>query len=645
MTDRSMQPVDWDVLARISHDLRTPMHGIIGLVELLHHTELDPEQRRSVELIKISAESLMALVNDVLDLSKLRSSRVELEDIVFDVGTLVDSTIRLLRVRAFAQNIDLTYEIDADVPRMVRGDPSRLRQILTNLIGNAIKFTHQGSVDVSVSCRPDSRCTGGVHFVVRDTGIGIPAERLDAIFEEYSQASVSTAREYGGTGLGLAIARHLAHLMGGDIAVTSSPGVGSEFAVDIRLTPVAADEPLGVERDHTTLETARVLVIDDHAESRGASVAILQDAGVAAHGAANAEEGIQELHRARVGGIRYQLVILDAWVGGEDGFDLAATMLSDDHLRDTRIVLLTNSGRRGDGQRCRDIGIHGYLTRPVEPDDLVSATARVLAGRDDDDLVTRHFLEERRRRLRVLLADDNEVNRQVAAAILTQRGHSVDSVGDGTEAIAAAEAAVYDVALLDVEMPEMDGPTAAGKLRTMPSAAQTQIVGMTAHANFANETTFRAAGMDACITKPFKPQDLVRVVESVGAPVAAGRASDQLVRVVDPVNLTEFRRMMREAGIEETANKIFTVFLEDAPGRMTALEEATGARNGQDIRMAAHAFKSAAATIRAENLAELLNHVEKAGESGDLDKAAELLPQVRAEADSVQEFLEPLRTD
>jgi CheY-like chemotaxis protein/HPt (histidine-containing phosphotransfer) domain-containing protein len=527
---------------------------------------------------------------------------------------------------------------------MVRGDPSRLRQILTNLIGNAIKFTRDGSVTVSVACTSPGSCAEAVSFVVRDTGIGIPADRLDAIFEEYSQASISTAREYGGTGLGLAIARHLAQLMGGDISVTSTLGAGSEFSVHVVLPPVAVEEPADVGSDHTTLDTAHVLVIDDHAESRGASLAVLQDAGVAARSAETADDGLRALRDASGSHNRYHLVILDAWVGGEDGFDLAAQILSDEDLHGTRVILLTGSGRRGDGQRCRDIGIHGYLTRPVAPDDLLGATARVLAARPDDDLVTRHFLEERRRRLKILLADDNEVNRQVAVAILEKRGHTVDSVVDGREAVDAAMTTVYDVALLDVEMPEMDGPTAARTLRTIPSAAETQIVGMTAHATFANESTFRAASMDACITKPFKPQDLVRIVESLGTAAPTTRKSGQVERPVDPVNLTEFRRMMREAGIEGTANKIFTVYLEDAPERMNTLEEATSARDGQKIRMAAHAFKSAAATIRAENLAELLNHVEKAGELGDVDKATELLPQVRAEADSVQVFLEPLRT-
>ncbi len=629
------------LLARASHEIRNPLNGIVGLVDLLLDTELPPEQRRSAQLIKSSIDSLLTLLNDMLDFSKLRSESVQLENLPFDLPALVDDTVRLLAVRAFERSIDLTCDVHPDVPRMVRGDPSRLRQILVNLIGNAVKFTHEGSVTVTVGLdAADVTGRVGVRFDVRDTGIGIPANKRDVIFEEFTQADPSIARRYGGTGLGLPIAKHLAELMGGSLTVTSAVGEGSTFTLRVTLG-------LGARQEHAAgpvpgAGTTRILILDDTASARDHARTALGTAGMSVHDAATAGDAIRELHRSAASGEPYHLVILDSWVGGEDGFEIARRIQADRATGAPRIMILAAAGRRGDGQRCRALGLDAYFVQPISEDDLVAAVSATLLDSSPDDIVTRHWIEERRRRLRVLVADDNEVTRAVTEAILRKRGHGVDSVDNGRAALARATAERYDVVLMDVEMPDMDGVDAAVALRAQPATASLPIIAMTGHAGFGDSAGYRTARMNAFLAKPCKPQDVIRMVESLGAATPAARMTEGRALSSSPLNVAEFQRVMREAGIEATAAKILLVFREDAPGKMAALDAAVGARDADEIRMAAHAFKSAATTVRAGNLATLLSEVERSGKSGDVHHAEELIGQVRSEVGSVIAFLDAL---
>ena len=633
---------EWDVLARVGHEIRTPMHGILALAEFLLDSGLTSEQRRSVELMQISAQSLLTLTNDLLDYGKLTSDRLELERIPFDLIGLVDSTVRLLAVRAFERGIEMSFDVAADVPRTVRGDPSRLRQILTNLIANAVKFTHEGGVFVSVTLEEERTESALIRFAVRDTGVGIPADKLDAIFDEYAQVDVSTSRKYGGTGLGLAIARRLARLMGGDVEVSSTVGHGSEFAFTAWLAPepdVVAS--LGAAPSLTGI---RVLVLDDNAGSRTFVRSELEAVGMIVDEADSVEQAVETLQQAATSGNPVSVMILDAWISRRDGFEVAKALRGDATLGNPSIMILTAAGRRGDGQRCREVGVQAYLTKPVTGEELIGALASMLrapvASVPTDALVTRHFMEETRRRLTILLAEDNEVNQRIATAILTKRGHVVETVGTGRDAVAAVSRRAYDLVLMDIEMPEMDGITATAAIRRDPAVAELPIIAMTAHATGGEQERFRAAGMTDYLTKPFKPQDLVRLVEGIAATPSAARTSVEIRHPPAPVAIEEFRRSLREAGIEETTGAILAVFREDAPGRMADLEAASATGDSSEIRMAAHAFKSAAATIRALNLAELLQQAESAAEAGDQAHATELIPQIREEYGAVMEFLQ-----
>jgi two-component system, sensor histidine kinase and response regulator len=642
-------------LANMSHEIRTPMNGVLGMAELLLRNTLDQKQRHYAETIYRSAESLLCIINDILDFSKIEAGRLELEVTPFDIRQVVHDVVELFAENAQRKEIEIACLVHEEVPAIVSGDLGRIRQILSNLVGNAVKFTEQGEILVTVSREGEEMGESLVRFEVKDTGIGITPESLSQIFNRFSQADNSMTRQYGGTGLGLTIAKQLAEMMGGRIGVTSSVGVGSTFWFTANLQRQALASMI-YDSDNGLLRGVRILVVDDNATN----VSILKHQ-ISCWGAEceTASSGLEALERiaSSPGPLPYDIVILDMMMPVMDGFGLAHCIRSDCRYDHMQLLMLASVGQWGDVERAYREGISTYLTKPVRQSLLYSTLASLLRPEDEQNVASRELYAEVSAPPlcgRILLAEDNVVNQEVALAMLELFGCRVDLAENGKEAIEAWRRNDYDLILMDGQMPVMDGYQATRLIREAEGGSalprHVTIVALTGHAQQEDRGNCLAAGMDDYLAKPFNTRQLRAILESwlprpALAPLPEQGGGEALGESVISQQLLDSIRSLQQQGQPDLLDRVIAKYLADSDGLRASMREALAAGDLEGVQRAAHTHKSSSAVVGALPLAELCKELEGSCRQGSSEAAAGIIERIDLLAVAVREELTKIKRE